>query len=52
MLFNIALEYAIVKVKENQAGQKLDASYQLLDYADDVNILGDSIDTVNKKQKL
>jgi hypothetical protein len=48
LLFNFALEYAITKVQENQVGLKLDMTHQLLAYADDVNLLGDSIDTVKK----
>jgi hypothetical protein len=47
LLFNPALEYAIRKVQENQAGLKLNWTH-LLAYADDVNLLGDSIDTIKK----
>jgi hypothetical protein len=36
------------KVKENQVGLKLDGTHQLLAYADDVNLLGDNIDTMKK----
>ena len=40
---NFALEYAISAVQVNQDGVKLNVTYQLLVYADDVNMLGGSI---------
>jgi hypothetical protein len=48
LLFNVALEYAIRKVPENKVGLKLNETHQVLAYADDLNLLGDDIDTVNK----
>jgi hypothetical protein len=50
--FNFALEYAIRKAHENQVGLKLTGTHKVLAYADDMNLLGDNIDTVKKTQKL
>jgi hypothetical protein len=48
LLFNFAVEYAIRKVQKNQVGLKLNRTHQLLAYADDMNLLGDNIDTIKK----
>jgi hypothetical protein len=48
LLFNFALEYAIKKIQENQVGLKLNKTYQVLVYADDINLLGDNADTIKK----
>jgi hypothetical protein len=52
VLFNFALEYAIWNVQEDQVELKLNGTHQLVTYADDVNLLGDNIDIINRTQKL
>jgi hypothetical protein len=52
LLFNFVLEYAIRRVKVSQDGLKLNGTHQLLVYADDVNILEGSEQTVKETKKL
>jgi len=48
MLFNFDLEYAIKRFQVNQDGLKLNGTHQFLTYADDVNILEGSIQTLQE----
>jgi hypothetical protein len=45
-------KYAFRNAHENQAGLKLNGTHQLLAYADDVNLLGDNIDTIGKNTEM
>jgi hypothetical protein len=48
LIFNFDLEYGIRTVWENQVGLQLNGTHQLLDYADEMNLLGDNIEIINK----
>ena len=51
LLFTIAFDYTIRKFQVNQDGLKLNGKFQLLVYADDVNILGGSVQTVKRNSE-
>jgi len=46
LLFNFALEYAIRKVQGTNLGLDMNGSHQVLACADDVNLIGDDIRTI------
>ena len=48
LLFNFALEYAIMKVQETNLGLDMNGTHHVLAYADDVNLIGDDIRTIER----
>jgi hypothetical protein len=51
LLFNFVLEYAIRSVQENQEGLIKNGTHRFWAYADNVNIVGENIDTIQKNTK-
>jgi hypothetical protein len=51
LLLNFALQYAIRKIQENQVGLEINGTHHLLAYTDDVNLLRDNIDIINKNKE-
>jgi hypothetical protein len=50
--FNFALEYAIRKVQGTNLGLEMNGTHQVLAYADDVNLLGDDIKTIERNENM
>jgi hypothetical protein len=46
LLFNFSLQCAMRRVQENQGGLKLNGTHQLLAYANDINVVGENIATM------
>jgi hypothetical protein len=51
LLFNIVLEYASRRLQDNKEGVNLKGTHQPLSYADDVNVVGENIDSIQKNKE-
>jgi hypothetical protein len=52
VLSSLLFNYAIRNGQETQVRLKLNGTHQLLAYANDVNLMGDNIDTIKETEKL
>ena len=52
LLFNFALEYAIRKVQETRLGLDMNGTHQVSAYADDINLIGDDIRTIERNENV
>jgi hypothetical protein len=52
LVLNLALQCAIKKVQENHVRMEFNGRFQVLFFADDVNLLGENINNTKKIQKL
>lgn len=52
LLFNFPFQYAIRTVQTNQEGLKLNGTHQILIYADNVNILGETMHIIKTPDDL
>jgi hypothetical protein len=51
LLSNFVLEYAIRRAQENHEELKMNGKHQRLAYADDVNVVEESTDTIKKNNE-
>jgi hypothetical protein len=51
LLSHFAFKYAIRKVQENEVVLELNGTHQVLVYGDDVNLLGDSVNTIKENSQ-